>query len=179
MGIRAGPERRRVRLLELLRQSEKPLSGAALARRLRLSRQVIVQDIAVLRAAGHPIQATPRGYVLWRPPEPKNARSTFQAVIASKHGKEECEDELTALVDLGVRVVDVFVEHPIYGEIRRPLMIQSRQDVREFMERLNNSGAELLCELTGGVHQHTLEAPRQDLLEKALKILDARGYLVK
>jgi len=84
-----------------------------------------------------------------------------------------------ALVDLGVKVVDVVVQHPIYGEIRRPLMIQCPQDVREFMGKLNHSGAELLCELTGGIHLHTIEAPREDLLERARQVMETRGYLVK
>jgi hypothetical protein len=179
MGARDWTEKRRVRLLDLLRHSDKPVSGTKLARRLRTSRQIIVQDIAVLRAAGEPIQSTVHGYLLWRPEPEKSLPSAHRSVIVSKHGKKECEDELMALVDLGVKVVDVVVEHPIYGEIRRPLMIQSPQDVRDFIEKLHHSGAELLCELTGGVHQHTIEAPREELLEKAKQVLSARGYLVK
>ncbi len=168
-------ERRRKRLLRILQQRNRPISGASLARRLRVSRQIIVQDIAVLRASGQPVISTPRGYVLWRAP----GEQRFQSVIASKHTKDQCEDELQLLVDLGVKVIDVVIEHPIYGEIRRPLMIQSRQDVSEFIEKINHTGAELLCELTGGVHLHTIEAPREDLLEKARQALKLRGYLVE
>jgi len=179
MGADNKTQRRRIRLLSLLQQSDKPIPGTALGRRLRTSRQIIVQDIAVLRAAGHPILSTPRGYLIWQPPQQRGHESLHRTIIVSRHGKDECEDELMALVDLGVRVVDVIVEHPIYGSISRPLMIQSPQDVREFMEKLHESGAELLCELTGGVHRHTLEAPREDLLERARQAMDTRGYLVK
>jgi hypothetical protein len=155
------------------------MPGTALARRLRTSRQIIVQDIAVLRASGQPIVSTSRGYALWQPPREKNLHPLHRAVVVSKHGKQECADELMALVDLGIKVVDVIVNHPIYGEIRRPLMIQSPQDVREFIDKLNDSRAELLCELTGGVHLHTIEAPREDLLEKARQVMRSRGYLVE
>jgi uncharacterized protein len=163
----------------VLRKNDKPMPGAQLARRFRTSRQIIVQDIALLRASGEPIQSTSRGYVLWRPVTESGTGIGYRSTIVSRHGKGECEDELMALVDLGVRILDVVVEHPIYGEIRRPLMIQSPQDVREFMERLVCSGAELLCELTGGTHAHTIEAPREDLLERARKVLLARGFLVE
>lgn len=146
-----------------------------MARRLGVSRQIIVQDIAVLRASGQPVISTPRGYMLWQAPEQKR----YQSVIVSRHTKGQCEDELRLLVDLGVKIIDVVIEHPIYGEIRRPLMIQSRQDVSEFIEKINHTGAELLCELTGGVHLHTIEAPREDLLEKARQALKLRGYLVE
>lgn len=180
MGTNRRTQRRRLRLLSLLERSDEPISGTTLGRRLGTSRQIIVQDIAILRAAGHPILSTPRGYLMWRQDALRGARaSVHRTSIVSKHGKEECEDELMALVDLGVKVVDVIVEHPIYGEIRRPLMIQSPQDVREFMEKLHKSRAQLLCELTDGIHRHTLEAPRADLLERARQVMDSRGYLVK
>ena len=43
---------RRERLMELLEGAEGPVSAAALARTLSVSRQIIVGDIALLRAAG-------------------------------------------------------------------------------------------------------------------------------
>jgi len=169
----AGPEARRARILALLREADRPLSGAELARRLGTSRQAIVQDIAVLRAAGVEILATPRGYCL------PHARPAYRALVAVRHTPEQTEDELTLLVDLGVEVVDVIVEHAIYGELRGSLHIASREDVRQFMEALRRTGARLLSELTGGLHLHTLEARSPELLERAREALRERGYLVE
>ena len=57
-------EQRRKQLLELLAGSERPVSGTALAKRLGVSRQVIVQDIALLRANGTEIFSASRGYLI-------------------------------------------------------------------------------------------------------------------
>jgi len=167
-------EKRRARILELLQTAEEPLTGAQLAQRLGVSRQIIVQDIAVLRAAGEKILATPRGYFL-----PPHVPAGHRTVVAVRHTREQTEDELTTLVDLGVEVVDVVVEHAMYGELKASLRIASRADVQQFMRQLEETGARLLCELTNGLHLHTLEARRPELLESARQALAARGYLVE
>lgn len=166
-------EARRAQILELLRAAGRPLTGAELAQRLGTSRQVIVQDIAVLRAAGVEILATPRGYCL------PAVRPTHRILVAVRHTPDQTEDELTLLVDLGVEVVDVIVEHPIYGELRGSLHVASREDVRQFMGAVRRTGARLLSELTEGLHLHTLEARSPALLERAREALRARGYLVE
>jgi hypothetical protein len=167
-------EERRARILELLRAADRPVTGAELAQRLGISRQVIVQDIAVLRAAGEEIHASPRGYYLL----PQD-RAVHRAVVAVRHTPEQTADELTILVDLGVEVVDVVVEHAMYGELRGILRVASREDVRQFMARLEETGARLLSELTDGLHLHTLEARRPELLARAREVLRERGYLVE
>ncbi len=167
-------EERRQRLLELLASSPRPITGARLAGQLGVSRQVIVQDVAILRAAGHEIFASPRGYFLYR-----TTPSTRRTVVAVRHTPAQTEDELLALVDAGVEVVDVIVEHPIYGELRGMLHIASRADVAQFMEHLQATGAHLLSELTDGLHLHTLEARTPEALERAREALRARGYLLE
>lgn len=167
------PPRRR-RLLGLLRAAKRPLSGVALGRQLGVSRQAVVQDVAILRAAGESILATPRGYVLER-----TRRSRAQAVLAVRHTPAQTPNELNALVDLGLEVVDVVVEHPIYGEMRGLLHLASREDVARFLESLARSGAALLSAVTGGVHLHTVRAPRSDLIAKARAELRRRGYLLE
>ncbi len=169
----AGPEVRRAQILELLRSADRPLTGGELAQRLGTSRQVIVQDIAVLRAAGVEILSTPRGYCL------PSARPAHRMLVAVRHTPDQTEDELTLLVDLGVEVVDVIVEHAIYGELRGSLHIASREDVRQFMEALRRTGSRLLSELTGGLHLHTLEARSPEILARAREALRQRGYLVE
>lgn len=150
-----------------------PVSGAALARGLGVSRQVIVQDVAVLRAAGHGILATPRGYVVERERPPRT-----EAVLAVRHGRAETADELNALVDLGLEVVDVIVEHPVYGEMRGLLHLTSREDVARFVARLARSRAGLLSATTGGVHLHTVRGPRRELVARARSEMRRRGYLI-
>ena len=55
-------EERRAKIRERL--GKKPVAAGELARELGVSRQVIVQDVALLRAEGLEIVATNRGYVL-------------------------------------------------------------------------------------------------------------------
>ena len=167
-------EERRTQILSILKQSTRPVTGTYLAEQMGVSRQVIVQDMAVLRAGGEEILASPQGYYLYQP-----SIEIYRAVVAVRHTPEETEDELIILVDVGVEVVDVIVEHEIYGELRGMLHIASRDDVRQFIAQLNETGARLLSELTEGVHLHTLEARRADQLEQARTVLRRRGYLIE
>lgn len=171
---RPGAEARRAALLARLTAATAPVPGDLLARELGVSRQAIVHDVAVLRAAGRPIVATVRGYLLVPAPAPDLAR----AVVAVRHAPVEAEAELNALVDLGVRVADVVVEHPVYGELRAQLQIESRADVAAWAEATRRSGAHLLSELTDGVHLHTLEATSGGRLEAARAALRELGMLL-
>ncbi len=165
-------ERRQV-LLRIVRESVTPVTGADLATTLGVSRQVIVQDVAILRAAGSEIIATPRGYVL----PGASVSGQPRTVVAVQHGRDQIEIELVTLVDLGIRIVDVVIEHPVYGELRGLLMVESRFDVRAFMTRLE--GSEPLLALTRGVHLHTLEASRPDVLERGRQALRDLGILLE
>lgn len=166
-------EERRRQLLELLSHSPRPLSGTEVGQRLGISRQTVVQDIALLRARGEPVVATARGYLMATALIPRCHR----ALLPVKHTPEDTEDELSLLLDLGLRVVDVQVDHPVYGEIRGMLMLDSREDLREWLKEIRQKRARLLSELTGGFHLHTVEAPRADLLERARNALRERGFL--
>ncbi len=150
------------------------MTGAALAMRFGVSRQAIVHAVAILRAVGEPIVATGRGYLL----APAAGRLPDRAVVAVRHRPEAAEDELLALVDLGVRVIDVTVEHPLYGELRGELHLASPADVRAWAQATRRSGVHLLSELTEGIHLHTLEAPSDELLGRARAVLAERGDLL-
>jgi len=166
---------RRRRILEKLRPHDGPIPAGELAREFRVSRQCLVQDVAILRASGAEILATPRGYQL-----PGLARRpAHRAVLACRHKPEETEEELLILVDLGVRVLDVVVEHQLYGELRGSLLLESRADVQEFVGRWRDSKATLLSSLTRGVHLHTVEANRPEMIVRAKARLQARGFLLK
>ena len=171
---RASAAERRAALHVLLAADLGAHPGDALAGRFGVSRQAIVHDVAILRAEGAPLVATVRGYLLAAAVD----RLPYRAVVAVRHRPEETEDELTALVDLGVRVVDVAIEHPLYGELRGELHLASPADVRSWAEATRRSGAHLLSELTDGVHLHTLEAASETRLDDARAALAERGFLL-
>jgi len=161
---------------DILGKSPGPVKGSELAERMGVSRQVIVQDIAILRAAGEGILATPQGYLI---PE-RAGSSRIRKTIVSRHlGTEAIDEELKLIVDEGGRLIDVIVEHPIYGEIRGNLMISTRHDVEEFMKRIVEEHAEPLSVLTEGVHLHTIEVPDEDTYLRIVDRLERHGYLLK
>jgi uncharacterized protein len=157
-----------------MRAQSLPVPGTELARHFRVSRQCVVQDIAILRAEGNDILSTPQGYRL----PAKQAADTQRAVIACQHSPERTEEELQILVDNGVRILDVIVEHALYGEMRGSLMIESRADVQDFLRQVRTSRAALLSSLTGGVHLHTVEASRREMISRATALLRAGGFLL-
>ena len=165
---------RRKRIIAWMRAHGAPVRGGELAEHLRVSRQCLVQDVAILRAGGEEILATPQGYRL-----PKDSMRSHQALLACKHPPERTEQELQILVDNGVKVLDVIVEHPLYGELRGALMIESRADVQDFLDRIRSSHASLLSSLTRGVHLHTVEASRPEMIARAKTALRRHGFLLK
>lgn len=166
---------RRKKILDILSKCSEPIKGMELAKKFNVSRQVIVQDIALLRAKGENIISTPQGYMLLKNKKSKNLIKT----IACRHkGYDAIKDELTCIVDLGGKVIDVIVEHPLYGEIRSTLMIGSRLDVDNFMTNLKKSKAEPLSTLTNGIHLHSIEVENIEIFNKIKSILKQKGYLV-
>ncbi len=170
----SGSTRRR-RILQWMRQRTGPVPGTELARHFRVSRQCVVQDIAILRAERHDILSTPQGYRL----PAKEKPDAHRAVIACQHAPEQTEEELNILVDNGVRVLDVIVEHALYGEMRGSLMIESRADVQDFLRRWRGTKAILLSSLTRGVHLHTVEAGKPQMIARAKAELQQHGFLLK
>ena len=166
-------EQRREKLLELLECSDKPLSGSALAALLGVSRQVIVQDIALLRAGNRDILSTARGYTLYTPPQ-KHYHRCFMV----NHTDEQTEDELNTIIDLGGKVLDVFITHPIYGSITANLLLSSRQDVADFVGKTRKFLSRPLKELTYGIHYHTVEAASEDVLDQIENVLAQKKYLL-
>jgi uncharacterized protein len=165
---------RRRRIVQWMRVHGAPIRGGELAKHFRVSRQCLVQDVAILRASGEEILATPRGYRL-----PKGPSHPHRAILACRHEPGRTEEELQILVDYGVKVLDVIVEHPLYGELRGSLMIESRADVQDFLAQVRTSRAALLSSLTGGVHLHTVEASRPEMISQAKARLRARGFLLR
>lgn len=163
---------RRQAILDRLRSADRPVSASALAAGLNVSRQIIVGDIALLRAGGAEISATPRGYVLPR------VTDGITRTIACRHTLAQTGQELDILVDNGCTVLDVIVEHPVYGQLTGQLQISSRYDVEQFLARIRDSDAAPLSMLTGGLHLHTLCCPNEDAYTRACAVLKAAGLLL-
>jgi len=167
-------EERRTKIIEILRSREEPVSGAELAKVLNVSRQVIVQDIALLRAVNRNIISTTKGYVLYV----KEVQKVNRCFLV-KHTDDEIEDELCTIIDNGGKVMDVIVMHDIYGEISTGLILKNRQEVYDFVEKLKSHQTIPLKGLTGGVHLHTVEADSEVVLDSIEKKLREKKYLIE
>lgn len=166
-------EERREKIITLLTNTKKPISGTELAHQMKVSRQVIVQDIALLRASNRDILSTNKGYLYDKANEKKVVRRTFFV----SHTDEQMADELFTIVDNGGRLKDVVVEHEIYGQITVDLILENRCDVQEFLDKLASCTAKPLNILTNGKHYHTVEADREEILDRIEQKLQEKGYL--
>ncbi|WKA56268.1 transcription repressor NadR [Planococcus shixiaomingii] len=169
-----GEDRRQI-LLEKIKTSSNPLTGSELAAFASVSRQVIVSDMTLLKAKGEPIIATSQGYLYMN----SQAAGDISRSIACLHKKEDTERELKVLVNAGVTVKDVTVEHPVYGELTAGIHVSTEQDVERFMQRVRDTGASYLLELTGGYHLHTITAPNVAMLEEAIRAMRENGFLLE
>lgn len=163
---------RRKQILSLMRNACQPLPGVALGKETGVSRQVVVQDIALLRTQGHPIISTSRGYYL---DEPKQA----VRLIKVYHTNEQVEDELSAIVNLGGSVLDVMINHRIYGKLTAPMHIKSQRDIRLFVEDLRSGKSSPLLNVTSGYHFHHIAAEKEEILDEIEAELEKKGYMVE
>lgn len=170
-------EERRAQIMTFLKEAKTPVTGGALSESLGVTRQVIVGDVAVLRARGEEIIATPQGYLLHK----ESAASAHRKTVAVRHSgsNEELALELNLIVDLGGTVVDVLVEHPLYGEISANLQLSSRYDVNQFILKMEELQAEPLLVLTDGYHLHTIEAPNSEIMGTIEEKLRENGLLAE
>lgn len=165
-------QERREKILDELYTSSVPLSGSALAKSFNVSRQVIVQDIALIRAAGHSVISTNRGYIL----EKKEAVSR---VFKVSHTDEQVQEELSLIVDLGGTVSDVFVNHKVYGRLRVEMNIKCRSDIERFVYGIKSGKSRPLKNLTSNYHYHTVTAESEEILDAIENELEANGMLIR
>lgn len=164
-----GSERRKM-LLSIMKESSRPMSGSALGQKTGVSRQVVVQDIALLRTEGYPIVSTARGYYL-------ETAKHIERVIKVCHTNDQVEDELQTIVDLGGAVLDVMVNHRVYGKVTAPLNIKSRRDVQVFVDNLKTGKSTPLLNVTSGYHFHKIVADSEEILDEIEEALRKKGYL--
>ena len=162
---------RRKAIVNLLLMSKIPISGGELSKNFNVSRQIIVQDITVLKGLGYEIFSTHYGYVLQKSP-------LVERVFKLKHTTKQTEDELNTIVDLGGTVVDVFVWHKVYGKISAVINIFSRLHVKQFLEGVRTGKSTELMNITGGYHYHTVRAETEEILDKIEQELKSKNYIV-
>lgn len=162
---------RRTKIVELIQNSEKPLSGTALAKQCDVSRQVIVQDIALIRASGYDIISTNRGYIIQEP-------LVKERVFKVNHTDEQLEEELYSIIDLGGTVVNVMVNHRVYGHMEAELRINSRRKVEAFMEDIRSGKSSPLKNITSNYHYHKVAADSEETLDLIEEALRQKHFLV-
>ncbi|MCY6960447.1 transcription repressor NadR [Clostridium brassicae] len=166
-------EERRKYIEKLLRSCNTPKKGQDIAEELNVTRQIIVKDVAILRARGAEIIATPEGYLI-----PRDENKKVEKILPLCHDRDNIEDELKAIVKYGGVIKDVIIEHPLYGEIKAMLMIKTLYDVESFINKVKQYDAEPLLALTKGIHLHTIEADTEEIINKIVSELKDRCYLV-
>ena len=163
------PERRTA-IANLLLSEDKAVSGSELSDKFGVSRQIIVQDIAVLKGSGYDIISTHNGYIVQKSP-------LKERVFKLHHTTEQTEDELNLIVNLGGTIVDVFVWHKVYGRVMAPLNIFSPLHVKQFIEGVRTGKSTELMNITGGYHYHTIRAESEEILDTIGKALEERRYI--
>ncbi len=155
-----------------LKKSLKAIKGSELAKKYEVSRQVIVQDIALLRAIGEQIISTADGYIYF-----SFHMNRPKRVYALKHETVDIDDELTVILEHGGSLLNVFIHHPIYGDIVADMIIENIEQKREYIEKCAKVDFTPLMALTDNVHYHTVEANRESDLDAIEKALDDLGFL--
>ena len=164
-------DRRKV-IVNLLLSSDEAISGGKLSEEFGVSRQIIVQDISVLKGSGYGILATHNGYIIQKSP-------LKERVFKVYHTTAQTEDELNTIVSLGGTVVDVFVRHKVYGKMTAPLNIFSSLHIKQFIEGVRSGKSTELMNITGGYHYHTVRADSEEILDKIQSALEEHGYIAQ
>ena len=164
---------RREKLLHILKTSNHPVKGVDLANQLNVTRQIVVKDIALLRAGGNEILATSNGYIIY-----SIKKQEFRIKCKNHETKEQLLLELQTIVDLGGKIKDVIVHHPTYGDIKAELNISSNRDIKKFMENSENDNFKQLSTLTKDYHSHTIEVPDEKAFKEIEKELKEENILM-
>lgn len=167
-----GTERREF-ILSQIKNSQHPVSGKTLAEQCNVSRQVIVQDMALIRTAGYDIISTNRGYLL------QNNTPSASRMLKLQHTDEQLEEELNAIVDFGGTVKNVMVHHKAYGHMEAPLGINSRKKVQDFIATIKSGKSSPLKNITSNYHYHEIEAENEETLDLIEQTLKQKGFLIE
>lgn len=164
-------------ILKKLKEATEPVTASKLADMMSVSRQVIVGDVSLMRASGYEIVATSRGYII--NDSQKAPDFPFTGIIACKHTNKQMKDELYTIVDFGATVIDVSIEHAVYGELSGKLDLASRYDVDQFIKVVNEEkNSTPISVLTGGIHLHRIGCRSSEMFERIKKSLTEQGIAI-
>ncbi|CAM4356583.1 Transcription repressor NadR [Lacicoccus alkaliphilus] len=169
-------EQRRGSILEDLMQADAAISGASLAKKYDVSRQIIVSDISILKSRKHEVVSTSKGYV-YQPAGEKGR--PVKRVVACRHTFSQMEEELSLILDNGAMIDDVSIDHPVYGELVGELMIEDAGDMHAFLKLMDSNKSKMLAELTDNIHLHTISAHTEKILDNAVEDLRRHGFLLE
>ncbi|MFD1849310.1 transcription repressor NadR [Oceanobacillus bengalensis] len=162
-------------IVNTLKKTDKPITGSEFAKITNVSRQVIVQDVSILKAKNEPIIATSQGYIYLND---EKEHQLERMVIVCNHTPDQALDEMYAIVDHGVSIKDVIVEHQVYGDLTASIRVRTRKEVDDFIQKISETNASYLSTLTNGIHLHTIESDSRDKLEAVCEELRKAGILV-
>ena len=160
---------RRKEIIKLIKEADSPMSGSALAKVLDVSRQIVVQDIALIRANGIDIVSTNRGYIV-------SSEVRYERIVKLTHTEEQIQDELFTIVDCGGYVENIIVNHRFYNRIEAPLNIKSRLDAKEYIAAIKSGKSKSLSSATSGYHYHTISADSEETLNIIEEELKTKGF---
>ncbi len=163
-------ETRRNEIINVLLSADVPVSASTLAKQFGVSRQVIVQDIALIRAAGNEIISLSRGYKI-------SSSKMCRRVFKLHQTDDSVEKELNLIVDNGGVIIDVFIYHRSYGMVRANMNVKNRADVQCFLNDLKTGKSSLLSNATSGYHYHTVEAETEQILDSIQSALEKEGFI--
>lgn len=162
---------RRNEILSLIGNSQSPIPASLLSEKFAVSRQSIVQDIAILRAKGYDVISTNRGYVL-------GGELREERVFKCRHTFDQIVDEGNLIIGLGGKVEDIFVNHRVYGRISARLDLSNKTHVEELYRSLVSGASKPLMSVTDGYHYHTVSAESEAVLDEIEAALRIAGFLI-
>lgn len=163
---------RRAEILSLIGNSGSPVAANFLSEKYSVSRQVIVQDIAILRAQGYGVISTNRGYVL-------GSGLRAERVFKCRHTLQELVSESEIIISRGGRVEDITVNHRVYGKISARLELTTMRHAEELYRSLVSGASKPLMSVTDGYHYHTVSGENEQTLDEIECALREAGYLIE
>ena len=173
MSLNLSAIQRRKEIIRILIKENRALKGSYIANKFNVTRQIVVKDIAILRAEGNKIIATPEGYII-----SSNDMILYKRIFAVSHSSDDIKMEFSSIVKYGGIIEDVIVEHPVYGELKAMLMIKTLNDIENFIINFNNNDVKPLSALTSGVHLHTVSAESEEILNLIEKELKSKNMII-
>ena len=80
---------------------------------------------------------------------------------------------------MGGCVLDVMINHRVYGKVTAPLNIKNRRDIQIFMNDIESGKSAPLMNVTSGYHFHRVSAEQEEILDEIEEALREKHYLTE